>query len=85
MTTPPTQVVLAFGVGATIKPSVGVPGKLSVIEALIRGAALWLCNVIVKVETPPGLMLGGVKTLLIEKSESVCDPAGRGIRDRHGH
>ena len=72
VTTPPTQVVLAFGVGATIMPLVGVPGRLSVMDALIRGEAFVFCKVMVNVEIPPGLTIGGVKILLIEKSVSTC-------------
>lgn len=71
MTVPPTQVVLACGTGATIIPSVGEPGRLSVTDALINGALFVFRNVIVKVEIPPGLTLGGVKFLLMEKALTI--------------
>ena len=72
VTTPPVQVVLALGVGATISPLVGVPGKSSVMDALMSGEEFVFCKVIVNVEIPPGLTVGGVKALLIEKSVSTC-------------
>ena len=71
VTVPPVQVVLALGVGATIIPSVVEPGKSSVMEALINGEVFVLRRVMVNVDMPPGLTVGGVKTLLIEKSVTV--------------
>src|SRR5215216_3219924 len=65
-TVPPTQVVLALGVGATMIPFVAVPGNGSVTETFTNGEAFVFCNVIASVEMPPGLTAGGVNVLLIE-------------------
>lgn len=71
--TPPTQVVLAFGVGATKTELFAVvPGRLSVTDTLMIAEVFVFCKVIVSVEIPFGATVLGVKTLLIEKSLSAC-------------
>ena len=69
MITPPAQVVLTFGVGATRTVSFAfVPGRLSVSVTLINAAAFVFCSVIVNVEIPAGATVSGEKTLLTDRS-----------------
>ena len=68
LTTPPPQVVVAFGVGAITTPA----GNVSVSGALrVARLPAALVKVMVRVETPPGLMVDGLKTL-----ESPTPPEG---------
>jgi len=61
VTIPPTQVVLALGVGAITRPL----GNVSTSGAVrVSGMLLVLLNVIVMVETPPLFTLDGLKDFL---------------------
>ena len=71
VTVPPTHVVLVLGTGAMMIPSVGVPGKESVTDTFTNGEVFEFCSVIVSVEMPPGLTVGGVKDLLTENYSKV--------------
>ena len=67
--TPPPQVVLAFGVGATKTELFAVvPGRVSVSDTLMIAEVFVFCKVIVSVEIPFGATVLGEKALLIEKS-----------------
>jgi hypothetical protein len=71
--TPPAQVVLAFGVGATKTELFAVvPGRLSVTDTLMIAEVFVFCKVIVSVEIPFGATVLGEKALLIEKSLGAC-------------
>lgn len=68
LTVPPAQVVSALGFGATIMPSVALPGSGSVIDTSTIGELFVFCRTIRNVDIPPGLTEGGVKDLLMEIS-----------------
>ena len=62
VTTPPPQVVLAFGVGARTTPA----GRESTSGAVsVAAVAFALARVIVSVEIPPGPVVLGLKALVI--------------------
>lgn len=71
LTVPPAHVVLALGLGATIIPSVRLPGNGSVTDTFTKGTVFVFCNMILSVDMPPGLTVGGVKDLLTEISLTV--------------
>ena len=61
MTVPPTQVVVALGVGAMTTPV----GNVSLSCAVMVASVLFgLFKVMVRIETPPGGIVDGVKDLL---------------------
>ena len=64
VTVPPAHVVLALGVGATVKSA----GRLSNTATSTRGAAFVFVNVIVRVDMPRGATALGVNALLTERS-----------------
>ena len=71
--TPPAQVVLAFGVGATKTVLFAVvPGRLSVTDTLMIAEVFVFCKVIVSVEIPFAATVAGVKALLKDRSDSIC-------------
>jgi len=70
--TPPPQVVLAFGEGATNTELFAlVPGKSSVSVTSISGEAFIFCNVIVNVEIPFAATVSGEKALLMDRSVRI--------------
>ena len=73
MITPPEQVVLAFGAGATKTELFAVvPGKLSVTVTSINGDGPVFCKAIVNVEIPFAATVLGEKALLTVRSDSIC-------------
>jgi hypothetical protein len=70
---PPAQVVLAFGVGATKTELFAVvPGRLSVSDTLMIAEVFVFCKVIVSVEIPFGATVLGEKALRTDRSDSNC-------------
>ena len=61
VTTPPPQVVLAFGLGARTTPAGNESTSAAVIVAAVAFA---LATVIVSVEIPPGPLVLGLKALV---------------------
>ena len=71
MIVPPAQVVMELGTGATTTPLVVFPGRISVRETISSGLVILFVSVMVSVDNPFALTVGGSKVFAIVRDVTV--------------